>query len=61
VPEPKLRMTPHYETNQHNWDRHLVHYDRENHHGWVDPYRSSSYQYTLCTGGNQNYKRDFKK
>jgi hypothetical protein len=59
VPETALRNIPHYEDNQHNWDRHLAHYDRENHHGWVDPYRTSQYQHTLCTGGNQNYKADF--
>jgi hypothetical protein len=61
IEEPELRMTVMYETNQHNWDRQFVHYDRANGHGWVDPYKESAFQSVLCTGGNQNYKADFNK
>jgi len=61
VPESKLRNTVMYETNQHNWDRHYVHYDRANHHGWTNAYQTNSYDRTLCTGGNQNFRTKFKR
>ena len=56
VSEAWLRNTVGYETLEHNYDRHLVHRTSANNHGWSDSYRSSSYQYTLCTGGNMAYK-----
>lgn len=56
IPEAKLRNTVGYETLEHNYDRHLCHRTSANNHGWYDSYRSSSYEYTMCTGGNSAYK-----
>jgi hypothetical protein len=56
VPEPAIRNVPCFEDCQHNYDRHLVHYS-PNHHGWRDPYNQQGYDYQLCTGGNQNFKK----
>jgi len=56
VPEPVLRNMPCFEDCQHNNDRHLSH-NAPNWHDWRDPYRQDGWTHTLCTGGNQNFKK----
>ena len=56
VPEAVLRNTIGYEDNSHNHDRHLVH-GGPNSHWWSDPYQTNNFQYVMCTGGNQNFKK----
>lgn len=56
VPEQGLRNSVNFEDARHNNDRHYVHRG-PNSHEWRDPYQTSEYTHTLCTGGNQNYKK----
>jgi len=56
VPEPALRMGVYWETAYHNNDRLMRHNNAANSHSWQDPYRNSDYQYTMCTGGNMNFR-----
>lgn len=56
VPEQTIRNSVNFEDARHNNDRHYVH-KGPNSHEWRDPYQSSAYASTLCTGGNQNYRK----
>ena len=56
VPEQALRNIPCFEDCHHNNDRHLSH-NGPNSNSWRDPYTESEWTHTLCTGGNQNYKK----
>jgi len=56
VSESWIRNTVGYETLEHNYDRHLVHRQSSNSHSWADSFKQSGYQYTLCTGGNMNFR-----
>jgi len=56
VPEQSLRNMPCFEDCQHNNDRHYSH-NGPNSHSWRDPYSQEGWTHTLCTGGNQNYRK----
>jgi hypothetical protein len=56
IPEQTLRNTIGYEDASHNHDRHLIH-NGPNNHWWEDPYNTKQFQYVMCTGGNQNFKK----
>jgi hypothetical protein len=55
TPEAWLTNIVGYEDLQDNYDNHYVHV-AENRHNWQGSQTSSSFEYTLCTGGNQNYR-----
>lgn len=57
IKESDLRGIVGYESTWENYDRHLCHRNGANSHTWCNPYsQTTTYQYTLCTSNNVNFK-----